>query len=576
MPCSRRSRGAPTPCGSRSPASRPSTSRACWWMSTSAGCCGCRSAVAATSEVITVSASAVSIQTEEGSLGQVIKGNVAVELPLAGRRYTELALLVPGVDQQHHDRHDARPGLVPGQRQLPHAEQLRARRLRQQPGHAERPVAVGAGRAAVAGLDQRVQGPDQRFSAEFGRSAGAVVNVSIKSGTNVPHGSAWYYNRDASLAATSWRSNLIGAPKDTLEWHQTGGTFGGPIRRNKAFYFGAYEGFRRTFSETFLTTVPDAGDEERRVPGCGHRSATGQPFAEQHHSVRAASIRWASEDHRPVSVAEPAGAHRERPAGRKLRRAAPGDREHAQGRPPHRLQPVLDRPLCSRATASCSRTSTAIRSSRAWPTASATRASSSTAITASAWAGTGSFGPLRQRGARRLQQHARPLRARHGHRPDGHGIRLRRAADRAGDDRRAAADGLQQLQRPGHAQLPAAVPGSASLAVPRHREHGVRHPLAADGRRGAHQARRHRRHHAARSRLQLHRRPFHRRRDGRSADRLPVLAGRDHRAGRCSGTRRSLRRSCRTTGKCRRTSPSISGCATSTARRTTAPATIAT
>src|SRR5262249_10510479 len=94
------------------------------------------------------------------------------------------------------------------------------------------------------------------FSAEFGRSAGAVVNVSIKSGTNQLHGSAWYYNRDAAFAATSWRANLIDAGKDDLRWHQYGGTLGGPVRKNKLFYFADFEGFRRNFSNPFLVSVP--------------------------------------------------------------------------------------------------------------------------------------------------------------------------------------------------------------------------------------------------------------------------------------------------------------------------------
>lgn len=69
-------------------------------------------------------------------------------------------------------------------------------------------------------------------------------------------GSAFYYNRDKALAATSWRANLIGAEKEDLAWHQGGATMGGPLARNRAFYFGSYESFRRNFSNTFLTNVP--------------------------------------------------------------------------------------------------------------------------------------------------------------------------------------------------------------------------------------------------------------------------------------------------------------------------------
>jgi hypothetical protein len=60
------------------------------------------------------------------------------------------------------------------------------------------------------------------FSAEFGRSAGAVVNVSIKSGSNAIRGSSWYYNRDASLAAISWNAKTNGLPKDDLKWNAFG------------------------------------------------------------------------------------------------------------------------------------------------------------------------------------------------------------------------------------------------------------------------------------------------------------------------------------------------------------------
>ena len=90
------------------------------------------------SETVDVTAGRRTLQTEEGSLGQVIQGRIAVELPLAGRRYTELALLVPGATPATMTLDTRGPGLVHRQRQYPGAEQLHGRRLRQQPGHAER------------------------------------------------------------------------------------------------------------------------------------------------------------------------------------------------------------------------------------------------------------------------------------------------------------------------------------------------------------------------------------------------------------------------------------------------------
>ncbi len=220
--------------------------------------------VASTSETVEVVARTAVLQTEDGSIGQVIKGDVAVELPLAGRRYTELALLVPGTapstmtvetrgpgwfvaNGNYHTQNNFVLDGFDNNQGTQNAQSLSAQVV--QPS----PDAIG---------EFKVQ--TNSFSAEFGRSAGAVVNVSLKSGGNVTRGSAFYYNRDKSLASKSWLADLLNQPKEDLKWHQAGGTFGGPILRDKAFYFGSYEGFRRNFSNTFLTNVPTA-DQRRGV-----------------------------------------------------------------------------------------------------------------------------------------------------------------------------------------------------------------------------------------------------------------------------------------------------------------------
>ena len=115
------------------------------------------------------------------------------------------------------------------------------------------------------------------FSAEFGRSAGAVVNVSLKSGTNSFHGSGWYYNRSDALAAKSWRANLLNQQKDDLSWNQFGATTGGPIARNKVFFFGHYEGFRSNKSNLFLTAVPTISQRSGVFPFTVRDPQTGRP-----------------------------------------------------------------------------------------------------------------------------------------------------------------------------------------------------------------------------------------------------------------------------------------------------------
>ena len=217
--------------------------------------------IASVKETIEVSAAADIVQTEQGALGQVIRGAVAVELPLAARRYTDLALLVPGATESTVLTTTRGPGwfVVNGNYQAQNnfivdgvdnnqgttnAQALSAQVV--QPS----PDAIGEFKVQTNG-----------YSAEFGRSAGAVVNVAIKSGTNQPHGSAYLYNRDKALAATPWTSNLAGSGKPELKWNQFGGTFGGPIKRNKLFYFADYEGFKRSFADAFVLTVPTAAEK---------------------------------------------------------------------------------------------------------------------------------------------------------------------------------------------------------------------------------------------------------------------------------------------------------------------------
>lgn len=213
-------------------------------------------AIANVSEVLEVSAASETIQTEQGSIGQVIQGNVAVQLPLAARRYTDLALLVPGATESTVLTTTRGPGwfVVNGNYQAQNNFIIDGVDNNQGTTNAQSLSAQVVQPSPDAISEFKVQ--TNGYSAEFGRSAGAVVNVSIKSGTNAVHGSAWYYNRDKSLAATPWASNLIGSGKPELKWNQFGGTIGGPIVRNKLFYFGDYEGFLQRFANPFLVTVP--------------------------------------------------------------------------------------------------------------------------------------------------------------------------------------------------------------------------------------------------------------------------------------------------------------------------------
>jgi hypothetical protein len=94
------------------------------------------------------------------------------------------------------------------------------------------------------------------YAAEFGRSLGGVVSLQTKSGGNSLRGSAFEFARDDALDANDWFNNRAGRPKPDFSQHQFGGTIGGPIFRNRTFFFGDYQGWRIRQDLTLVSTVP--------------------------------------------------------------------------------------------------------------------------------------------------------------------------------------------------------------------------------------------------------------------------------------------------------------------------------
>ncbi len=212
--------------------------------------------VAQVTETVEVRAEVAAIQTEDASLGQVVRGRVIVELPLAARRYTDLALLVPGATESTLNANSRGPGwlVVNGNNHTQNNFILDGFDNNQNTTNLQSRSAQIVQPSPDTLSEFKVM--TNNFSAEFGRAAGAVVNASIRSGGNATHGSAWWYNRAAKLAANSWRGNLLGTPRDDLAWNQFGGTIGGRIIENKLFYFADYEGFFSNTSELQIREVP--------------------------------------------------------------------------------------------------------------------------------------------------------------------------------------------------------------------------------------------------------------------------------------------------------------------------------
>jgi hypothetical protein len=210
-------------------------------------------------ETVIVDAAPPALQTQEASVGQVIEEQAINALPLNGRNFTFLAQLSVGVTQGQQDTRGlgasgsfAANGLRPAQNNY----------LLDGMDNNTNLVDFLNGTAYVVrppvDAIQEFKVETNDYSAETGRSAGAVLNATIKSGTNQFHGSAWEFIRNDKLDAANFFENAGGIPKGEYRLNQFGVTIGGPIRRGKTFFFADYEGTRIRQALTSLNTVPTA------------------------------------------------------------------------------------------------------------------------------------------------------------------------------------------------------------------------------------------------------------------------------------------------------------------------------
>jgi hypothetical protein len=239
----------------------------------------------AVTESIVITDAAQLLETDSSVRGQVVQREQIVNLPLNGRSSANLALLTPGVRESNQN------------------------------------AATGSGREAafnvnglrntfnnflLDGVDNNAYGtsnqsfssqvvqssPDaiaefkvqtNTYSAEFGRSGGAVFNASYRSGTNQFHGNLWEYHRNSALNATGFFKPASGV-KPPLVRNQFGFTFGGPIIKDRTFFFLDYEGFREIQKNVVFSTIPTMAQRNGilgvavRDPLTGTQYAAGTPI----------------------------------------------------------------------------------------------------------------------------------------------------------------------------------------------------------------------------------------------------------------------------------------------------------
>ena len=197
------------------------------------------------SEVVEVAGGVPLLETETSSRGSVIDQKKIVDLPLNGRDYNQLALLSPGVLpgtprlasvnfkgvlNVNGNRTFNNVFLLDGVDNISYSNSFRGEN-------------VQLVQPSIEALQEfKIQ--TNAYSAEFGRSSGAVVNATIKSGTNSVHGSVYEFLRNDALDANNFFSNALGAPKPVRKRNQFGGAVGGPLVKNRTFWFADYEGLR--------------------------------------------------------------------------------------------------------------------------------------------------------------------------------------------------------------------------------------------------------------------------------------------------------------------------------------------
>ncbi|MBA3269677.1 MAG: hypothetical protein H0T71_04130, partial [Acidobacteria bacterium] len=128
------------------------------------------------------------------------------------------------------------------------------------------------------------------FSAEFGRAGGAVINATFRSGTNQFHGTGWEFNRNTALNATGFFRPTTGKP--TLNRNQFGAVVGGPIMRDRAFFFANYEGFRQVQRAVTFASLPTTAQRQGNLGKPIVNPLNGETYADGIIPAVFVRVRW--------------------------------------------------------------------------------------------------------------------------------------------------------------------------------------------------------------------------------------------------------------------------------------------
>src|SRR5437763_8469478 len=234
--------------------------------------------VGSITESVTVTGGAPLVNTESAEVSTVIDRNFAENLPLNGRSFQTMLALSPGVVLTPANEADPGQFSVNGQRTgsnyfmvdgvsanigiLPFVT------LSQSAGGATPGFSVTGGTNNLVSEDalQEFRIQTSTYAPEFGRTPGAQVSIVTRSGTNAFHGALFEFLRNDKLDASDWFANLSQQPKPEERINDFGGVFGGPVIKDRTFFFFSYEGQRLRLPKTSITNVPSLADRQAPTP----------------------------------------------------------------------------------------------------------------------------------------------------------------------------------------------------------------------------------------------------------------------------------------------------------------------
>ena len=231
--------------------------------------------VGSVSETITVEANAAKVNTTDATVSTVVDRHFAEELPLNGRSFQTLIMLTPGVASTATSLADQGQFSINGQRADGNyftVDGVSANfgvtgffPLEQTAGGALPALTATGGTNSLVSVDalQEFRVQTSSFAPEFGRTPGGQISVVTRSGSNAFHGTLFEYFRNGALDASDWFANLNHLAKPDEKQNDFGGVFGGPIFKDKTFFFFSYEGLRLRQPFTQQSIVPSIASRQQ-------------------------------------------------------------------------------------------------------------------------------------------------------------------------------------------------------------------------------------------------------------------------------------------------------------------------